>query len=235
MKRIYLLLFLFCVPLLVMSQKEMTRGEEPAKGFLSMSFGPSLVTGEFAKTDFNDTAGFAKNGYCYTILEFGYKFIPNFGIAASLRGGVIPQDVQALADGYASEYGGQFTVTSTRWGYTGFFAGPFFCIPTKVVDFDIRLLTGLLIAESPEVVVSRAPEAIYQESAYGGSLALQMGAGARIHISKKFGLITFAEYHISNPTFDIEYHDHLNNYEYQRGSRKFTTFNFTFGLVYRIF
>jgi hypothetical protein len=211
----------------------MTRDETPPKGYLAMTFGPSTVTGNFSDDDFFNR--FAKRGYQYSILEFGYKFIPNFGLTASIKGAIIPQDVQALADGFAEEYGGQFTVTSTRWGYTAFFVGPFGSIPTKFVDFDFRLLTGLLFAECPEVIVTRDAETVAQKSGFGGSLALQTGIGARIHLTRKFGLITQAEYHISNPIFDFEYYDNNNNYGIETGSKKLTMFNFSFGIAYRIF
>jgi hypothetical protein len=231
-----LLLALIVVNHPVFAQKELTRTEKPPKGFLAITFGPSLTSGNFGDASWNnENAGFAKNGYQYSILEFGFKFVPKFGMAAAIKGAVIPVNVQALADGYAQEYGGQFTVKSTRWGYTGFFVGPFFCIPTKHVDFDVRFMTGLLMAVSPEATVSRDGQTASQESAIGASFAINGGIGARIHLSKRFSLVTQAEYHLSNPTFQVEYYDTNNNYESVLTGQLITLFNFSFGFALRVF
>jgi len=232
-----LLILAFLVFNLQAFSQEREKGrEKPAKGYLGIAFGPSLVSGNFGNTDWaNDSAGFAKNGYNFTILEFGFKFIKNFGMTAAIKGAVIPLDVQALADGYASEYGGQFTVKSTRWGYTGFFVGPFLSFPTKYFDFDVKLETGLLMASAPEMTVSRDNQVAGQQSTVGASISIMGGVGARIHLSKKFGLLTSAEYHFSEPTFQTEIYDTSNNYETYTTSQRITLFNFTFGIVYRLF
>ncbi len=235
MTKSFWVLFLFLITYTLPSLSQ-EKKDKPPKGYLAITFGPTVVAGNFSENDWdNDSAGFAKNGINYTMLEFGFKFVPKFGLSASLKGGVIPLDVQAIADGYAKEYGGQFTVKSTRWGYTGFFIGPFLCIPTKYVDFDIKFATGLLFAEAPEMTVRRGAEVAGQESSIGGGIAIDGGIGARIHLSKKFGLITSADYHFSQPTFETDFYDTTNYRETVTTSQRFTMFNFTFGFVYRMF
>ena len=210
--------------------------DKPPKGYLAITFGPSLSVGAFGDNNWdNDSSGFAKNGYNYTILEFGFKFIPNFGLAAAIKGAVVPLDVQALADGYAQEYGGQFTVKSTRWGYTGFFVGPFVSIPTKYVDIDFKFATGLMVAVAPDMTVSRDGETAGQQSSAGPSLAFNGGMAARIHVSKRIGIFTGAEYHISRPTFQTEFYDTSNYTETVTTAQRITMFNFSFGVALRIF
>lgn len=210
--------------------------EDAPKGYLAIAFGPTKTSGNFSESNWdNDKSGFAKNGYNYTILDFGYKFIPNFGLSGAIKGAVLPLDVQALADGYAEEYGGQFTVKSTRWGFTGFFVGPFASIPTKYVDIDFKLMTGLLIAVSPDMTVSRTGQVATQNSAAGSSIAFNSGVAARIHLSKKLGLLAQADYHLSRPTFLITYTDTNNDQKTVNTGQTMTMFNFSFGIVYRIF
>ncbi len=227
---VFILLFSF------LTNTSFSQVEDAAKGYLAIAFGPTIATGNFGESSWDNVkSGYAKNGYNYTVLEFGYKFIPNFGLAGAIKGAVIPLNVQALADGYAQEYGGQFTVKSTRWGYTGFFVGPFASIPTKYVDIDFKLMTGLLIAVSPEMTVSRSGQIASQQSAAGSSIAFNSGIAARVHLSKKLGLLAQADYHLSRPTFMIEFTDTNNSQETINTGQTFTMFNFTFGIVYRIF
>ena len=216
-------------------EQEIPKKKTAPKGFLSASYGPSTTVGDFSNSDwFNEQAGFAKKGTNYAV-EFGFKFIPNFGLSGAVKGAVIEMNVQALADGYAREYGGQFTVKSTRMTYTGFFVGPFISIPTKYVDIDFKFATGLLVAVSPDVTVNRDMETASQESATGGSLAFDGGAGLRIHLTKKFGLTTAAEFHVSRPTFQITYTDTNHQQEIVDSAQLITMFNFSFGIVYRLF
>ncbi|MDQ3049926.1 MAG: hypothetical protein M3Q95_03465 [Bacteroidota bacterium] len=230
---IWAVLVSICIlPLPAISQEV----ESPRKGYLAILFGPSLSQGNFSdNTWINEKSGFAKNGYNYTIMEFGFKFIPNFGLCAAIKGAVIPLDVQALANGYAQEYGGQFTVTSTRWGYTGFFVGPFVSIPTKYVDIDFKFQTGLLVAVSPAMTVTRGAEIASQESAVGSSLGFNGGVMARVHLSRRLSLVAQGEYHVSNPAFTITYYDTSNNNETVQTGQLFTMFNFSFGAALRIF
>ncbi len=226
-------LFSICIlPFSAFSQE----AEKARKGYLAITFGPSLSQGNFSDNTWNnEKSGFAKNGYNYTIMEFGFKFIPNFGLCAAIKGAVIPLDVQALADNYAQEYGGQFTVTSTRWGYTGLFVGPFVSIPTKYIDIDFKFQTGLLMAISPEMTVSRGVETASQESAAGSSLGFNGGVATRIHLSRRFSLFAQGEYHVSNPAFTITYYDTANNAETVQSGQLITMFNFSFGAALRIF
>lgn len=207
--------------------------DKPPRGFLSIAGGPSVSNGNFSDNTWNnDRSGFAKNGYNYAV-EFGFKFIPNFGLSAAIKGAILPLDVQALADGYAKEYGGQFTVTSTRWAYTGFFVGPYVCIPTKYVDIDFKFMTGLLAAVSPDMTVSRDGQVSSQEASAGSSIGFNGGLGARIHLLKKFSLITQAEYHLSRPTFQLTFVDTNNSTE--SAGQLITMFNFSFGVAMRLF
>lgn len=223
------LIFIFCEQGLAQKQ------DEPPRGHFGILFGPSFPTGTFALKEWdNDQSGYAKNGYQYSAIDFGIKFVPNFGIAAAFKGTYIPMDVQYLANRYAETYGGQFEVTSTRWKFGGIFAGPFLSIPSRYVDVDFRFMPGLMLAFSPEINVSRFPQTITQESSVGPSIAFSLNAGVRIHLSNKLSGMLQAEYQTAMPTFVIEQNDGTN-FESVRATQKINIINLSAGIALRIF
>jgi hypothetical protein len=210
---------------------------KPKKGYLGVYFGPSFPVGNFGDSDFNnDESGFAVRGFQYAIMELGIKFIPNFGLAASIRGSSIPMDVQYLADQYALEYGGQFTVESTRWGFGGLHVGPIVTIPVKKLEIDFRLMTGLMFAVSPELTVTQnnSGQSDFQSSQFGTSLALSLGMGLRYNISNRFTIMAIGEYQRARPTFVVDDYPG-NNYQSTTVYQNVASMSAMLGVGLRIF
>lgn len=210
---------------------------KPRKGFLGLYFGPSFPTGNFGDRSWNNNqAGFAKMGYQMAVADFGIKFVPGFGIAASIKGSSIPMDVQYIADQYAQEYGGQFIVKSSRWGFGGFHVGPFVSIPLKYFDIDFRFMTGFMIASSPDLEVTwvNTGETQTQGGEIGSSIAVSVGAGIRYHLSRRFSLVANGEYMRARPTFIIEQYPG-NNYQTTTVYQNVSMINTMFGIALRIF
>ncbi len=170
------------------------------------------------------------------VIDFGVKFVPNFGLAASLKGSSIPMNVQYIADQYAQEYGGQFVVKSTRWGLGGFYVGPFVTIPLKKLEIDFRLMTGLMIATSPELSVTwqTTGETQTQNGEVGPSISITVGTGLRYHISKSVSLVATGEYLRARPTFVVDQYPG-NNYQTTTVYQNISTISTTLGIAYRIF
>jgi opacity protein-like surface antigen len=209
---------------------------EGRKGYIAITFGPSYPTGDFGDNSFDsEQSGMAVNGYQYSIAEFGIKFIPHFGMVAAIKGAVLPLDVQALADGYAEVNGGQFIVKSTRWGYTMLAVGPVITIPSKWIEVDFRLLTGLMMAASPELNINwDGVDVAGQEAAVGGSFAFGLGAGIRVHVSQRVSLLAQGEYMTASPVFQTTVYNG-NTVETGSFEKQFTTLGLNFGIGYRIF
>jgi hypothetical protein len=209
--------------------------KKPPRGFLGFSAGPAFPVGNFAMDDWDDDkSGFTKNGYQFTAIDFGFKFVPNFGLSFAFKGANVPMEVKKIANFYASEYGGEFTVKSTRWNYGGIYFGPFVSIPSSVVDVDFRFNTGFLLAFSPEIEISRGQEYVRQESAVGPSISITLGARGRFHITRKLGASLGIEYLTARPSFIIDYSSNTQ-FEQETVYQNITVVNVSAGLLLRIF
>lgn len=234
MKPLFVWIFLFSA---FLATGQTSYEPKPKKGYLGVYFGPSFPMGNFGESDFNnDESGFAVRGFQYAIMELGIKFIPNFGLAASIRGSSIPMDVQYLADQYALEYGGQFTVESTRWGFGGLHVGPVLSIPAGKFDIDFRLMTGLMFAVSPELTVTQnnTGQSDFQDSEFGTSLALSVGIGLKYHVSNRLTILAVAEYQRARPTFVIDQYPG-NNYQTTTVYQNVSSISPMLGIGLRIF
>ena len=88
------------------------------KGYIGISIGPSIPTGDLASKDVdNEASGWANTGAIVDI-SFAYKLGEgNFGITALLRGQTNPTDAQAIVDEVANQNPGiNWTVESDGWG-----------------------------------------------------------------------------------------------------------------------
>ncbi len=207
------------------------------KGYLGIYVGPSFPVGHFGNHSWTDEkAGISNRGWQFSVIDFGINFIPNFGISATIKGASIPLDVQYLADQYAKEYGGQFTVEASRWGFGGFHVGPFLTIPLKKLEIDFRLLTGFMIAISPKQTVTQnyTGESQSRNSEVGSSLSVSFGTGVRYHVSNRLSLMAHAEYQVSRPTFVVNDYPG-NGYQSTTVYQNVSTINTMLGVALRIF
>jgi hypothetical protein len=209
--------------------------KKPHKGFIGISAGPSWPVGNFGKNnDGNENAGFAERGYNFNGIDFGYKFVPSFGLALSFKGANVPLDVQTIANNYAQEYGGEFTVKSTRWNYGGIYIGPIVSIPTKIIDIDFRLMTGLMVAFAPDIDIRRGTEYVNQKGSAGPSISVSLGSGLRYHLSRSFSITAGFDYLLARPVFNVEYTSN-NSIESETVYQNITIINTNFGIAFRIF
>ncbi len=205
------------------------------RGFLGFSIGPSFPVGNFGKSDWDDEkSGFARRGYQFTAIDFGIKFVPNFGITFGFKGANVPMDVQKIANFYAQEYGGEFYVSSTRWNFGGIYLGPFVSIPTKIVDIDFRFGTGMMLAFSPKLEVSRGQDYAMQEASVGPSISVTLGTGARFNINRWFGASVGVEYLRARPTFTVEYSSNTQ-FDQETVYQNISVVNVSAGLLFRLF
>lgn len=216
-------------------EQEAKKEEKVHKGFIGISAGPAFPAGNFSRSDWdNENSGFAKTGYNFNGLDFGIKFVPSFGLVFSFKGANIPMDVQTIANNYAQEYGGEFEVKSTRWNYGGIYVGPIVSVPTKFVEVDFRFQTGLMLAFTPELEITRGQEFVKQNASVGPSLSIVLGGGVRVHLSKRISFITGVEYFKARPVFTVEYSDN-NSITTETVYQDITMINTTFGIALRIF
>jgi hypothetical protein len=209
---------------------------EGRKGYVAITCGPSYPNGDFGDNSIdNEKSGLAKNGIQYSITEFGIKFVKNFGLVAAIKGAVLPFDVQKLADTYAEENGGQFVVKGTRWGYTFIAAGPMIVIPSNRIELDFRLMTGIVMAASPQLnIIWDGVEVASQESAVGGGFGFSFGTCLKFHLTERFSVLAGGDYFTAKPQFETTVQD-ANGVQTGTFEQSFTTLGLNFGLAYRVF
>lgn len=212
------------------------------KGYIGISIGPSIPTGDLASKDAdNEAAGWANTGVMFDI-SFAYKLGEgNFGVTALLRGQANPTDAQGLADEFASQNPGiNWTVESDAWSLGGLMFGGFGSFPiSEKASFDTRAMIGFLSATSPELKVTGTGSGgtawVKQGSTSATSFAYLIGAGFKFDIGSKVYLLTNLDYLGSNPEFnDVELTASDGSKETDTWSQSMGTINFSVGLALKL-
>lgn len=143
------------------------------KGYIGLSLGVSVPVGSFA----DNSDGMANAGTHLNLVNFGYLFSENFGIAFFWFGAANPLDVP----GY------------DPWSYGGIMAGPLLSFPqSQKVEWDFRPMIGYAATTLPDVGYG-----IEQDM----SLALNLGALVRLNVGRKIALSLSADYFYTKPEF----------------------------------
>lgn len=158
---------------------KITSTTQKRKGFIGLSIGASIPIGDFAdKLD-----GAAQTGIQLNLINFGYLFSENIGVAATWFGASNPIDFYSI----------------DPWSYGGLLAGPLLSFPaSKNVDWDFKPMIGYSVTTFPGI------DYITEQST---AFAFSVGTQLRFHVGKKISLTLSADYFYTNPEFiyyDIE-------------------------------
>ncbi|WP_423128447.1 outer membrane beta-barrel protein [Gaoshiqia sp. Z1-71] len=147
------------------------------KGYIGLSLGPAFPVGDFAGKSV-DEGGFAKIGLNLCLVNFGYKFGENFGIAGLWSGSAHNFDMYGI-DG--------------DWAYGSLMAGPMMSMPLSGrVDLDLKWMVGLVSARFE-------PNDFGKED--GEGFGWDLGASLRYHFTEKWSLLVNADYFSAKPKF----------------------------------
>lgn len=171
--------FIIILSLVVLSATVFAQSSD-RKGFIGIALGPAIPIGDFADNSLsNDNAGFAKNGFNFSPVNFGYKFGQYLGISASWFGASYSVDVSEV---------------DALWSYGGLMAGPMLSFPiNEKLDFDLKGMIGFVSATS---------DLDEYEENDGTGVAFDMGASFRYNFTEKWCLLINGDYFISNPKLD---------------------------------
>lgn len=155
------------------------------KGYIGLSIGPSIPVGDFAdKSD-----GLAKTGLQLNLVNFGYLFSRNFGIAASWFGAANPVDANGI----------------DPWSFGGLMVGPLIS-PTfsEKVDLDFKPMIGYCVATLPNVGLG---------TEQATSIAFSVGTQFRFHVGEKFSLLLSGDYFSAKSEFtDYGIEQHISTF-----------------------
>lgn len=173
------------------------------RGYIGFSLGAAIPTGDFASTDINsDNSGFAQTGLTIQLVNFGYTFGGNFGIAGMWSGAAFALDVESLAKNAGLS---GMTVESDLWSFGAFMGGLLVSLPSNSMNVDFRFMIGSGSGTAPEMSISGFVNGshvdIIQNSASAMSLAYDLGIGLRLNVSKLISLNLFMDYLGCKATF----------------------------------
>lgn len=157
---------------------EVTATSEKRKGYLGGTVGVSFPVGDFA----NKSKGVAETGVQINVVNFGYLFGDNVGIAAFWFGAANPVDLN----------------NSDPWAYGGILVGPLISFPiSQKVECDFRPMVGYASTGLPNSGLDPKQSL---------SFALNVGTLFRINVGKKVALLLNADYFSTKPEFkDFEF------------------------------
>lgn len=212
------------------------------KGYVAVSLGPSIATGDFASKDMNNnSAGFANTGAFFDI-SFAYKLGKNFGVTAILRGQANNVDAQAISNEMSKQFTSDIsnTVRTGSWGVGALLTGGYASFPiANKWSFESRLMIGFITSTSPDITINLSSPSgsgwVKQNSATGVGFAYLAGVGVKYNVGKKVCLLANFDYLGSNPEFeDVEMTNSVGNLEKNSFTQTFGTINMGVGVGYRL-
>ena len=161
------------------TKEEIIRGRRynafKRRGYIGLSLGASIPVGDFA----DESNGAAKTGLRLNLIDFGYLFTDNIGIAATWFGAANLLDINDV----------------DPWSYGGLMAGPLLSFSvSEMVDWDFKPMVGYAVTTVPDFGFGeeQAP-----------SFAYSLGTQCRIHVGEKTSLLLNADYFSTKPEFKV--------------------------------
>ena len=176
------------------------------RGYIGFSIGPAIPMGDFGSTDISgEYSGFAKTGFNIQLVNFGYRFGKNIGIAGMWSAAAFNLDDVALRNNAGL---GSMVMDIDPWGFGAFMGGLLISIPSTVVDVDFRGMIGFSYGMSPEMRFSGYDEnwnlvSVVQESGESYAFAYDLGVGLRFNVSRLINLNLFFDYIGSKHEFSV--------------------------------
>jgi len=211
------------------------------KGYIAVSLGPSIPTGDFASKNPNyQPAGLANPGAIFDI-SFGYKFDKNFGIAALIRGQANTIDGQVLAQELLRQNPGlSYTVDGGTWAIAGYMFGGYGSFPiSEKISFESRIMFGFLTATSPDINVDAFTSGysgwVKQSGTRSTAFAHLIGVGFKWDVGRRIALLANFDYLGAKPEFrNVITTSSAGTMEMNTFSQRFGTINFGIGVGYRL-
>ncbi len=213
-KTIYLAALLF-VPLLNLFSQVTGRGS------ISLSVGPALPVGDFAKKELDPTSGFAKAGQSAS-LSYAHLLEKRFGFTVSLHAVRNPIDTKAMEKSFSElkVFQGLYSsstpiqptqipyatypnwkIDKSSWLSAALLVGGYGVFPatqSERLAFTTKAMIGVMYIKSPELeagsVTDTAIVHLEQGSRSAFGLAYLLSAGTKYNCTKKISLLVNLEF-----------------------------------------
>jgi hypothetical protein len=196
--------------LLVLFLTVFTASAQSTRQYISLSVGPSFPSGDFGKTDINDsTSGWAKTGVAIQV-AYAYRITHNIGVTAIVSYSGNSFDITSYKNALdAAHPDTMFSVESyLSWSSGSIMVGPYLRLPlSDKLSWDIRGLIGIFGSRTPRLTIrattadgEQLPE-YFRQTTRGFGFAWQVGTGFNLKMNKYY-LLLFADYVDSSIDFD---------------------------------
>ncbi len=167
------------------------------QGYYAFSLGPSLPLGDYGGDDIlSDKTGGAKTGLHINIANFGYKLMPNFGLAALVTVGANKFDAELLGSDDNDAY----------WVYGALMAGPLLSFDAgDQITVDFRPVAGLTYVAAPEINAGKNNSTVLVKSDQTTGFGFDVGASMRYHATASLDLGLNLDYFSTKPSFSDTY------------------------------
>ena len=216
MKKYISILALVFLCLGAVAQKRITTKPH---NFFVFNAGPSFPVGDFASTNLdNNDAGMAKTGFTLEY-KYGRRFNGIFGLSSSLQYGRYEVD-KAFLHGIPD-------VDIEPWEQFAFLAGPMVTSNLRLKsNFDLSVLSGLAMAQSPE---GRLEGAEVLNSDWSATVPFKVAADFRFQFNRSGIIFIGANYLYMKPKFEVLTDDE-NWFDYNTYKKKMHTIGINAGL-----
>jgi len=177
--------------------------EKLRRGYIGISLGASIPTGQFASTEYYaDYSGYASTALSLQLINFGYTFGTNIGIAGMWTGNTFKVNGDAMLHDLGA---GSISIESDPWSFGALMAGLLISLPADKFNVDFRAMIGYAYTTAPEISISGfvdgSPYVLTQKSASSDAVAGDFGIGLRFHLSKLICLNLLFDYIACKPAF----------------------------------
>lgn len=177
--------------------------EKPRRGYIGISLGASIPTGQFASSDYKeDYSGYAKTALSLQLINFGFTFGSNIGIAGMWTGNTFKVNEDALLNNLAV---GGLSIEADPWSFGALMIGILISVPANKFNIDFRGMIGYAYTTAPEISISgysdEGPFVLTQKSASSDAVAGDFGMGIRFHLSQLICLNLLFDYLACKPVF----------------------------------
>lgn len=228
-------------------------GDVQGFGFLSQSYiglnlGFSSPTGDYGSDSrSNADAAFAQTGF-HISLAFNKVMAENVGFSVLVGRSSHKMDdsklENILQDAYP--YSGNPPYNSLSWSVsagtystTSFMGGLLVALPMENGFFDIRFLLGYAVSTLPSIRISVDDGNTFEEqiqySSTKGAMAMNIGAGFRLHINHYLSLALNVDWYRTKPTFDQIVDSNFGYTSDDTYSMTMTMLNPSIGIGYRFY
>ncbi len=203
MKLLYFVLAFSSVATVTLAQKSFILQYQPKQGFISLSAGVSLPTGDFANRLAScSESGFAESGRVMN-LSAGYRLVGVFGLMGRVQQQTNYMSASSvLALPYIQDAKAR-VATAGKWTMTSALIGPYVSLPMGRFSLDLRALAGPATAICPATGVAgwydTVPTAVStsqgkaRSTAYNGgfTLSYRLGRSLATQFSADYSTATF--------------------------------------------